>query len=94
MSGWVVVAKGGVKATDSTRKLVAAGRETGPIEIRTLSLPAGTDKHWSPVCCFDTSFTTTADTTPHFHPNYGNLQSVDGFHQRDLKLTGNVVIEF
>ena len=23
----------------------------GPVIIRTLSLPAGRDKHWSPVCC-------------------------------------------
>ena len=32
---------------------LAAARDKRPVEIRTLSLPFGRDKSWSPTCCFD-----------------------------------------
>ena len=75
---------------------LAAGRDKGPVEFRTLCLPVGRDKSWSPVCCFDPPplLTTTAHITPRFHPRYGNPRHVEGFHGFWKGCYGNVVVGF
>ena len=60
--------------------LVEVEVEEGPIEIRTLSLPAGRDKNCSPVCCFDPPLLQRPPTLHHIStPGLGICEIQKGF---------------